>query len=517
MKKLLIVTAFFGLVACNKNLLDKHSLTSLSSNTLYKSYKDAQIVVNGIYDVLQNRDMYSGSTQSLGPLVAGLPMYDGFSDNCWNRIRAAGPGFYVAGGLTPTANIFSSFWSSNYSGIARCNEAIFNISKMLDSQIPADKKDALLSQAYFLRGLFYFNIAVYYESAPLILTPQTLQGAAVPKNTQREILDQVVKDLTTAEKNLPVTQTSDLYGYATKGAALGLLSRVYLFDKKWNEAANAAKAVIDLNQYNLNSPYETQFTYAGEKLKDVVFSVRFQEAVGFNTNETFSATLTNAPKVDLLPMPNCVNDFYCIDGKPITSSPLYNAANPKLNRDPRLLASVWFRGDVFITDINAVFKGNETGYGLKKYVRTQTTPSGATTAQPGGQDFYVIRYADVLLMRAEALIELGNTGTEVYSLINQIRDRVKMPHVQAVEGTGLSQVSLRNVLRHERRVELAFEGLRFFDIKRWGIVKNAYDRMTVDKILAMGVLYQGRKSETFPIPQSELDANKNLIQNDEWK
>lgn len=128
-----------------------------------------------------------------------------------------------------------------------------------------------------------------------------------------------------------------------------------------------------------------------------------------------------------------------------------------------------------------------------------------------------IEYYDIVWTSFARQIELGNTGSEVYSLINQIRDRVKMQHVQAVEGAGLSQVSLRNVLRHERRVELAFEGLRFFDIKRWGIVKNAYDRMITDKVLAMGVLYQERKSETFPIPQSELDANKNLIQNDEWK
>jgi hypothetical protein len=185
-----------------------------------------------------------------------------------------------------------------------------------------------------------------------------------------------------------------------------------------------------------------------------------------------------------------------------------------------LLASVWFKNDVFITDQNKVFNGNNaTGYGLKKYIRTKNTALGAGPAEPGSQDFYVIRYADVLLMRAEALIELNQVGDEVYALINQVRQRtgVGMPKVEQAEGTGLSQSQLREIVRHERRVELAFEGLRFFDLKRWGQVEAAFGRMIADKITGYNPKYQGKKSETFPIPLRELDANKNLVQHEAWK
>src|SRR3546814_753653 len=301
---------------------------------------------------------------------------------------------------------------------------------------------------------------------------------------------------------------------------LGLLSRVYLYDGQWENAAKAAKDVIDLQQYDLTHSYTTQFTEEGENSNDVIFAARFLDAPGFSTGETFSATYVGAPKVDKQPMPNLVADFYCTDGKPITTSTFYNPDAPKENRDPRLLATIWFKGDTYIEDVGKVFKGNNvTGYGLKKYLRRKTSDVGTSPARPGGQDFYILRYADVLLMRAEALIESGQTGEEVYSLINQVRQRpgVGMPTVQDAEGTGLSQSQLREIVRHERRVEMAFEGLRFFDLKRWGTVGEAYQRMVDDDLKGYNPRYQNQRSETFPIPVSELDANKELEQHDAWK
>jgi starch-binding outer membrane protein, SusD/RagB family len=122
----------------------------------------------------------------------------------------------------------------------------------------------------------------------------------------------------------------------------------------------------------------------------------------------------------------------------------------------------------------------------------------------------------VLLMRAEALIEAGRQA-EAYPLINQVRARVGMPTVENAEGAGLSQDQMRTVVRHERRIELAFEGLRFFDLKRWGDIPGAYQRSIDDKVAGYNPAYRNRKSEVFPIPQKEVDVNKNLVQNPAWQ
>lgn len=497
--------------------MDLHSKTELSSGNFWKTAGDVQVAVNGIYDVLQARTLYGGSWNSTVSLVH----YDSFGDNSWNRIRFEGPGFFIRGTLDPSEALFRLLWQESYKGIARCNEAVANIQSMQENNLgDASVIDGYLGQVYFLRALFYFNLAVYYEDVPLILNVQSLDNAYVTKNSQREVLDQVIADLRSAIERLPSAYTDDLYGYATKGAANGLLARVYLFDKQWDKAAETALEVINSGHYNLDVPYENEFTYEGEMAKDIVFSVRFEEAAGFNTGEVFSVTNMSSPKWTHQALSNLVNDYYCTDGLPIGESPLYDPANPKLNRDPRLAASIYFRGDVFIEDLNIVFTANDTGYGIKKYVRSRTTPKGAATADPGGQDYYLIRYADVLLMRAEALIESGQISGEVYALINQVRDRVQMPSIEDTEGTGLTQDQLRDILRHERRVELAFEGLRFFDLKRWGSVQEAYERLKTDPagFPDQGLVkYQGRRSELFPVPLSELDANPNLEQHEVWR
>jgi hypothetical protein len=216
------------------------------------------------------------------------------------------------------------------------------------------------------------------------------------------------------------------------------------------------------------------------------------------------------------PMPNLIDSYLCSDGLPITQSPLYKPTARKENRDPRLGASVYFQGDIFLIHLNRAFAGNTaTRFGQKKYIRNNVSASGIGPDQPGGQDFYVIRYADVLLMRAEALAESGQLP-EVYTLLNQLRVRAKMPTVTQVNGTALTQAQLIALVRNERRVELAFEGLRFFDVKRWGEVEKAYDRIKADRIGPYAAVYRGRQSEVFAIPQSEIDANPNLVQNPVW-
>jgi hypothetical protein len=511
MKKIIIISLVLALTGCSKDFLDKNSLTQLGEANFWKTEQDAILGINGIYDVLQDRVLFSGNLNG----TAGLPMYDNFGDNAYNSYKFEGPGNFMVANIDPSNALFSSFWTSLYKGIGRANVALENIEKIPSSAISDANKKVLLGQALFLRSLFYMHLAVYFKDVPLVLKVQSLEEAYVPKNTYQEVSDQIIKDLKEAANRLPVSYPGTQYGYATKGAALGLLARFLLYNKDYQGVLDATETILTLG-YALNSSYSQLFTEQGEFSKEILFSVRFFQDVS-NNGENFSSTFLAQPKVDEQPMPNLVKDYYCTDGKPITTSPLYNATNPKNNRDPRLAASVYFRNDIFMTDINRVFTGNTaTTYGLKKYIRTAASATGIGVFNPGGQDFIVLRYADVLLMRAEAMVEL-NQLAGVYPLVNQVRTRVTMPTIEKAEGTGLSQAALRDIVRHERRVELAFEGLRYFDLKRWGTLQQAFQLVIADKVAGYSAIYQPGKSEIFPIPLSELNANTNLEQNPVWK
>lgn len=510
MKKLIYILSAFCLISCSEDYLERGSLTQLAEGNFWQNEKDALLGINGIYENLQDRVLYSGNLNG----TAGLPQHDSFADNTFNNYKFEGPGNFVEGRADPSFGFFNAFWTSNYRGIARANIAIDNISRIPDTNIDPETRDQLIGQARFLRALFYINLAIYFEDVPLIQDFQTLEEAYVPKNTYEEVKSFIITELNMAIDNLPVVYPASQFGYATKGAALALLARFELYNKNFPEVVRLTTEIMGLG-YDLYPNYAELFTPASELSKEVVFSVRFIQDQS-NNGETFSATYLGIPKVNVQPMPNMVDAYLAIDGLPITESPLYDPANKQENRDPRLGASVYFEGDIFIKYLDRPFRGNTaTKYGLKKYVRDDQSADGIGPASAGGQDFYVIRYAEVLLMRAEALAETGQLA-EVYPLLDQIRTRAGMPTVTEVNGTDLSSTELMEMVKLERRIELAFEGLRFFDVKRWGEVEEAYARASADPVGPYNPEYRGRQSEVFAIPQSEIDANPNLEQNPVW-
>ncbi|HSF52519.1 MAG TPA: RagB/SusD family nutrient uptake outer membrane protein [Algoriphagus sp.] len=510
MKKYIYIITLVFLASCSEDYLERGSLTQLAESNFWQNEKDAQLGVNGIYDALQDRVLFGGNLNA----IAGIPQHDAFADNAFNNYKFEGPGNFVEGRADPAFPYFNSFWTALYKGIARANVAIENIGTIPDANISTEAKASLLGQARFLRALFYFHLAVYYEEAPLIDNFQTLEESYVGKNTYEELRAFIISDLKMAAEALPVTYPANQFGYATKGAALGLLARFELYNKNYPEVIRLTSEIMGLG-YQLHPDYKQLFSEAGEQSKEIVFSVRFFQDQT-NNGETFSATYLGIPRVNMQPMPNLIDSYLCVDGLPINKSPLYKPAARKENRDPRLGASVYFQGDIFLVHLNRAFQGNTaTRFGQKKYIRDNVSDTGIGTDQPGGQDFYVIRYADILLMRAEALAESGQLQ-EVYPLLDQVRTRAKMPTVTAVNGTNLSQEELIAMVKLERRSELAFEGLRFFDVKRWGEVEQAYARANADPVGPYNPVYRGRQSEVFAIPQSEIDANDQLVQNPVW-
>lgn len=519
MKKILFICLALAFsIGCKKDFLEKHSLTSINAGNFWQTEADGKLGINGILDALQDRTMYSGTLNTYDG--AAIPIFDGIGDNCYGNYKGEGPGDFMVGNVDPSKPLFKGLWVSSYKGIARANLALESIPGIPSSAISETSRKTLLAQALFLRSLFYSNLAIYYQDVPLILKLQNIGEAFVPKNTYQEVYDQVVKDLKTAANDLPPSYAPDEAGYPTKDAAWALLARMYLYNKDYQGVLDA---ISKISVRPLNPSYAQLFTEQGESSSEILFAVKFLEGAS-NNGELFSGTFIGIPRVNTQPMPNLVKDYYCTDGKPITASSLYNPgtstnnAPQKLNRDPRLLASVYFKNDVFVVDQNKVFAGNTaTTYGQKKYVRNKTSAGGVSTFAPGGQDFIILRYADILLMKAEALVEL-NQLSDVPGLVDQVRARVNMPKVEDVEGknTTLNQADLQKIVRHERRVELAFEGLRFFDLKRWGQMEQAVARAAADNVAGYTPIYQPGKSEVFAIPLTETINNTNLKQNPIW-
>ncbi len=528
MKKIITLLSLILLMGCSKEFLTKNNISQAITDANYwNNSNDALQAVNGVYQALRGLQLYAGSLNDGNG--DAIPLFDNFGDNCYNGYKYEGPGNFMEGTANASTAMFKNLWAQSYAGIYRANNCILNISKMDTTKITDSLKQQYIGQCYFLRGLLYMNLAIYYQDVPLVTSVQTLTQAYIPKSPFADIAKQIISDLNAAANVLPISYPAAQYGYATKGAALGLLCRFYLYTKDYQNAYNATTPLLSMG-YSLFSNYSTLFSIYNETAPEVIFSVRFvnntiESAAG---GEFFAATYTNTPKINQQPLPNLVKDYCFVDGTPFsTSSPLYNASNPKTNRDPRLAASIYFNGDVFAAgqpgfNASTTTGAGSTGYGQKKYLRTSTVGI-VTQFGSGNQDFYVLRYADVLLMRAEALIELPSlfTPSGVTSLVNQVRTRAGVSSVESEylkRGISITNIdSLRATVRHERRVELAFEGLRYYDLKRWGTVKQACQAALSDSAKGYNPIYQPGKSEIFPLPQGDLDANPKLVQNQAWQ
>lgn len=518
-KTVILFVLIFITLGCSDNFLERASETAIAEENFWKSESDAYLALNGVYDVLQSGILYRGALNA----TQGYPAYDCLSDNAYNQFEWEGPGKFMEGTLLSNHVFFRNHWNASYRAINRVNAVIQNTKEISQDLVPEVSKNDLLGQAYFLRALFYFNLSVYFEDVPLITEPQILEEAYVAKNSYGEIYAQVAEDLKKAVTLLPNDRPGNQFGYATKGAALGLFARVQLYNKEYSGehgVLNLTQQAMGLN-YSLHDNYANLFTPESETSAEIVFSVRFLRGDDSNNGEKFAATYPKNPKADIRPMKNLVRDYYMTNGLPITDpNSGYDNANEKASRDPRLLATVYFNGDQFMSDPDYFFRKGQskTGYALRKYIRNGPDAEGNPPADFGSQDFYIVRYADVLLMRAEAMAETGDV-TGAASMVDMVRQRVNMPKVDEVEGANgpVSASEMVEIVRHERRVELAMEGLRFMDIKRWGIVEEAFQRSQADNARSYAPAYNGKSSEVFPIPQAELDVNKNLVQHPAWQ
>lgn len=435
------------------------------------------------------------------------------------------PGYDICNGTqSSSSRLNETYWVANYEAIKRCNSLISNVDKVdMDESI----KEQYKAEATVIRSLMYLNLTMTYQDVPYITSTQSLTDANCEKTDRATIVNSIMQDVQNAANVLP-KETSER-GRITKGAALSLLGRIALYNEKWDAAIKAYQEVMTLG-YSLFPDYTTLFTEDNEGCSEIIWGVRYEgpgkgegNAIGGHWGAPLEAVNGTIDLADA---------FYTLNGKPYAKKDdvckivdgvpdLWSATGTRYeNRDPRLKATLFLPGMAWgSADWN--YGGSAASFStvyVMKYFNPALTWSESWDS---GQDFYLIRYSEVLLSLAEAYVESNQNLDKAVSLIDDVRTRAGMPTVENVEGTGLSQAQLREIVRHERRVELAFEGLRLFDLYRWHALKDAVDRVNDEastyKFAYEYRNYKGEQEYVWPIPQTELASNPKLTQNELWK
>lgn len=520
-----------ALSACSDDFLQTDSPNQPSQSTYWQTESDALMALTACYDAMQSDHLYDDNVDGGG---FGFLMRETSTDNGDHTWGAWMKGSTISMCTSSTTDgCFTNYWKANYEVIKRCNLLVENIERI--TTMDAAKVAAFKAEAIALRSLMYCNLISVFRDVPYLTMPLTLAEAEAPKTMRSEMVSSILADLKTHIPNLPTVGKAET-GRMTQEAAYAIMGRIALFNQQWDDAISAYRNVVgkvslfksgDGTDYTAN--YADLFKEENETASEVLLSVHFK-GPGLGEGNTFGVCW-KAPMNAIEASMNLCDDYYCTDGLPIDRSPLFKGsleqgahtkANPDMaryeNRDPRLKATLMLPG----MDWNGKPYTNNLPASSTACILKWYTPTNTANEYDGSLDFYIIRYAEVLLSLAEAMIEKGGyPQEEITPYINEVRARVGMPAVESVEGVGLTQEQLREIVRHERRVELAFEDLRFADLYRWGEFEKAQKRMQQDQsfygfgIVKRGAL-RGPQDLVWPIPQSEIDTNPMLEQHPEW-
>ncbi|WP_199898668.1 RagB/SusD family nutrient uptake outer membrane protein [Prolixibacter bellariivorans] len=382
-------------------------------------------------------------------------------------------------------------WRGPSPGILRCN---IILQKVPDMNIDENLKNRIIGEAKFLRGLYYFILVRFFGDVPLITVPQEPGDDLRPSRTDKAaVYEQIIADLTDAEQLLPPRSSyssSDL-GRASKGAAAGLLAKVYLTLGQWDKVVTLANEVESLG-YALNPNYADNFDVDKKNSVESLFEIQYTG----NAGEGFWDNTNQASWLSTFTGPRNSN---MVAGGWGWNQPTQEFVDSYEPGDLRKDVTILYDGCPQFDGMDYDPGYSTTGYNLRKFL---VPKSVASSYDNSPMDFPILRYADVLLMKAEALNNLGKTS-EAEAPLNEVRARAGLPAV-----TGLSQADFKAKVLHERRMELAFEGQRWFDLIR--VDNGDYG---LNFLHSIGKVNATSKFLLLPIPQKEIDANPNLTQN----
>lgn len=514
LKYCFVATFALSITACKKSLdLDIENPNRIDESNFWKTANDALAGINAVYGNFY-RNGSPGSRWT--PYYFDVRSDDGYSTSPWNELRSVS-------GLNITQYSFEvnyDTWGHHWRGVYRANQVLKNVPGIT---MDAALKDRYVGEAKFIRALYYYDLVTIWGNIPLILEPSNPadKPAQVP---QEQVWAQIEKDLTDAAAVLPTSYTGDDLGRATKGAAYGLLGRAYLQQKKYQQAADALAWLISgpgQPLYDLMPNYADNFKHTTENNKESVFEIQFKMRPenGGDDGPTSNVGTSRAP-------------FFAPPGHGFSDANMhrwivreFQKENTATNqRDPRLAVTALYDstdpGGPNVTRVyGATFASknydadvrNRVWYHkyLDDYFRTNEFEVFNSPI-----NFRVIRFADVLLMYAEALNALGRTA-EAYAPVDRVRMRAGLTSL-TVSRPGLNQAQFLQQLMHERITELTGESVRWNDLARWGYFDDATKLNELKSRDSEFNNFEIGKSKYMPIPQSELDINPNLVQNPKY-
>jgi hypothetical protein len=453
------------------------------------------------------------------------------------------------GRLTADNNI-EDRWDASYNAIRRINDYLIKESRIPDVQLALEKR-YWRAEVRFIRALHYFELMKRYGGVPLIGDQlfNLNEPINIRRNTVDECVNYIVSECNTIDDSLRVEPLSSAdWGRIARGAAMTLKAKTLLYAAsplhnpsndliKWQAAAQAAKDVMNLGYYQLEATYEN--TFLNRTSREIILA--FQRPQTSDLEQLNSPVGYNIAPLRALgyvsPSQDLVDAFPMRNGLSILASGSgYDPSNPYLNRDLRLNATVFYNGMMWLNRPVETFEGGKdkpggimrqtrTGYYMKKFLGNFSTATAFSTQT---HNFPIFRYADVLLMYAEAINETGNQ-TEAYIQLRALRSRAK---ITAGAGNafglpnGMNQSELREVIRNERRIEMAFEEQRFWDIRRWKIAETMHNKevrgikivkdgtsVTYMPFVAARLFFTAPKNYLYPIPIEQIMASNALTQN----
>ncbi|NGF57305.1 RagB/SusD family nutrient uptake outer membrane protein [Parapedobacter sp. SGR-10] len=508
------------LVSCDLtvNPTDKYD-----QETFWLGDKTARAGLVGCYAAMTDQYLFGN---------ASVLWEESATPNAYNYDNRLGWNSIALGTHTADMAIFNGRWTAAYRGIGRCNALLDNIDR--NTVLSAPEIVQMKAQARFLRALFYQILVTYYKDVPLITSEPQLEQKDAPRDSHEDVVGFIVRELDEIAPLLPVRYASRAdAGRPTRGAALALKARLLLFEasplvntagaaEKWTAAANAAKAVMDLGQYGLYSSYRNLFLVAAENGTETIFDIQFTSEP--NMGSSFDVTLRQFNNA--APTKNLVDSYWMVDGKPRNES-AYSTSAPYENMDPRFKSTVVYPGSTFMGETvrtdgaNSRFKTPQTGYTFKKYsIYDAGVPATVEEAQIGDNrseiNYMVLRYAEVLLMYAEAKNELGELTQDIWSVtVREIRRRAGFSQASALDYPGNDQGVLREHIRYERRAEFAGEGYYYNDIRRWKIAENVMPGV-IQKHDGTNIItrtFDAARDYWWPVSSTQMELNPNLKPN----
>jgi len=550
MVKNFYITALFILIiagtflqSCSDKVLDVVPRDRLTSSNVWTDQGTADLFLNDIYTGLPDgNNWYDPMENWSDNSICGFPWPNSRQNIQQSLQSPANAGF---------SGDISNFldWTTQYTNIRKCNVFIKNVTG--SAQISDDFKKEKIAEARVLRAYFYHILWMSYGGVPIItdVLDADTQGDSIfrARSTSDETLQFITSELAAAYDDLPDMPSPGKVG---KGAALAIKGWCELFGGKYADAAASNKKIMDELGYSLDPDYAALFlTKGGESQESIMYREYSPPGPGkgANLDGTVGPTFTKGGAetswggVD--PTQELVDDYAMDNGKIITDPTSgYNPQKPYEHREQRFYQSIVHDGDFFYNDTIFTRVGigskneidvtdrddaGQTGYYVRKRLDDKSLVLGAAnwSGYTSYQNYIIFRFGEVLLNYAEAQNEVAGPDESVYNAINKIRKRSALPDLPA----GLGKSEMRTAIRRERRVELAFEDKRYWDLIRWRIAEVNLNKPLHGVSITVGpggaLQYQyiparggdrkfyANKNYLFPIPQEVMDKNSKLTQN----